>query len=84
MKEIVIVCGQDCVYCKKAKMLVNRALNNNPKFKTVKIDYVMEDTKEGEIYQHKLVPAFFCRRKLMFEGNPDMKIVKSILDGCLE
>lgn len=84
MKEIVIVCGQDCVYCKKAKMLIKRALNNNPKFKTVKIDYVMEDTKEGEIYEHELIPAFFRGRTLMFEGNPDMKIVKSILDECIE
>lgn len=80
MRKIVILCGQDCVYCKKAKMLLKRAVEKNPQFKTVDIKYVMEETPEGKKYDHKLVPAFFCGDKLVFEGNPDMQTVKSLLN----
>lgn len=82
MKEIVIVCGQECVYCKKAKMLFKRAIDKDSRFKSIKINYVMEETQEGKKYEHKLVPAFFLGNEFVFEGNPDMQTVKSLLEKC--
>lgn len=79
MKCVVIVCGQDCVYCKKAKMLVDRALLKEPKFKAVELIYVMEESECAKAYAHTLIPAFFFDDILEFEGNPNMQIVTAIL-----
>ena len=80
MKNVVILCGTDCVYCKKAKMLIRRAVEKNHKYRKIKLDYVFEDSPEGSKYSHSLIPAFFIDNTLYFEGNPDMQKVKSFLD----
>ncbi len=84
MKAIVILCGEDCVYCKKAKMLVERAIEKEPKFKVVDVSFIMEESEIGKSYKHELVPAFYLDREMVFEGNPDMKLVTSLLQECYD
>lgn len=82
MKQLLILCGLECAYCKKAKMLINRALEKEPKYLALDIRYVMEDSEEGQSYAHTLVPAFFCGSVRCFEGNPSMDDVLSALENC--
>ncbi len=84
MKQLIVLCGEYCAYCKKAKMLIRRALENEPRFLALDIRYICDETPEGEAYPHKLVPAFFCDAEPVFEGNPDMQTIVSILSGCFE
>jgi len=84
MKQLVVLCGRHCGYCKKARFLIKRALEKEAKFRALDIRFVYEDEEEVKKYTHKLVPAFFCGGELKFEGNPIMQTVISILNDCYE
>ncbi len=79
MKNIVVLYGDNCAYCKKAKMLISRALEKNPAFSSVKISYVKDDSPEGRKLPHKYIPAFFCDGWHFFEGNPTMDDIQRLL-----
>lgn len=82
MKKLIVLCGKDCGYCKKAKMLIKRALEKEPKYIAIDINYIPEQSQDGIKLIHTLVPAFFCDNELYFEGNPDMDTVISTLEKC--
>lgn len=84
MKQLIVLCGEQCAYCKKAKMLLRRALEKEPKFLALDIRYICDESPEGAAYPHKLVPAFFCGESHLFEGNPDMGTVVSVLNKCYD
>ncbi len=84
MKQLVVLCGEHCAYCKKAKMLIRRALEREPRFARLDIRYVCDESPEGADYPHALVPAFFSDHQHIFEGNPDMARIMSILRMCYE
>ena len=84
MKQLIVLCGEHCGYCKKAKMLIRRALEKQPEFTAVDIRYICDESSEAAAYPHTYVPAFFCGGKLLFEGNPDMAKIVSILRICYE
>ncbi len=82
MKQFTLLYGDGCGYCKKAKMLLQRALDTHPEFRSLDIRYVFDQSPEGAALPHSLIPAFFCGGSLFFEGNPDMDIVLSALHCC--
>jgi len=82
MAPLIVVCGEDCAYCKKAKMLIGRALVNEPRFTPLDIVYVLEDSEAGKAYPHTLIPALFCGAALLFEGNPKMDDIVSAMNTC--
>ena len=84
MKKLVVLCGENCGYCKKAKMLINRALDKKPEYVSLDFEFVDENSPQGKKYQHTLVPAFFCDGRLLFEGNPNMEAVIMALKSCYE
>ncbi len=84
MKKLIVICGDNCGYCKKAKMLLRRALEKNPRLLSVEIVYVQDDSVQGKQYPHTLVPAFFCDGILVFEGNPDIDTVTTIIKDCCD
>jgi glutaredoxin len=84
MKQLIVLRGTHCAYCKKAKMLIRRALEKAPEFAALDIRYICDESPEGAAYSHMLVPAFFCGGAHEFEGNPDMATVVSILRKCYE
>ena len=85
MKQLIVLCGEHCGYCKKAKMLIRRALEHATKIHSVlDIQYICDESSEAAAYPHTVVPAFFCGGKRLFEGNPDMAKIVSILRICYE
>jgi glutaredoxin len=84
MKQLVVLCGEHCGYCKKAKMLIRRALEKQPEFMKVDIRYICDESGEAAAYPHTFVPAFFCNGEKFFEGNPDMVKIVSLLRICYE
>lgn len=84
MKQLVVLCGVHCGYCKKAKMLIRRALEKQPEYAALDIRYICDESSEAAAYPHDYVPAFFCGGDQVFEGNPHMDIIVSILRKCYE
>lgn len=84
MKRLIVLTGENCGYCKKAKMLIRRALEKEPKYIALKLSFVGEISPEGQKLPHRLVPALFVDGVLVFEGNPTMEIIQSILKQCYE
>lgn len=84
MKQLILLYGDNCGYCKKAKMLLERALSTHSEYLSVDIRYLSELDKDAMALKHQLIPAFFCGGKLFFEGNPDMNMVTSVLRRCME
>lgn len=84
MKQLIVLCGEHCAYCKKAKMLIRRALEKEPKFAALDIRFICDESSEGMAYPHTFVPAFFCGTVRLFEGNPNMETIVSILRNCYE
>jgi hypothetical protein len=84
MKELVVLYGNNCGYCKKAKMLIKRALEKETKYTALNIRFVLDEDQEGKNYPHTLIPAFYCDGEMFFEGNPNMDIVMSTLKDCYE
>ena len=84
MKQLTVLCGTHCAYCKKAKMLISRALEVQPKFRELDIRYICDESPEGADFPHRLVPAFFCGGSHIFEGNPNMSMIVFILNSCLK
>lgn len=84
MKQLTLLYSEQCGYCKKAKMLLNRALSTHPEFHPLDVRFVSERSKEAAPLTHQFVPAFYCGDTLFFEGNPSMDIVVSALFDCLE
>lgn len=82
MKKLIVVCGENCGYCKKAKMLIKRALEKESKYIVLNIQFVLDDSELGKRYKHTLVPAFYCNNDMAYEGNPNMDIIYSILEDC--
>jgi glutaredoxin len=82
MKKLIVLYGDNCGYCKKAKMLIRRVLEKNPHLGTVSIQYVQDNSESASLFVHTLVPAFFCNGELVFEGNPDINTVYSIIENC--
>lgn len=84
MIPMIVLQGESCGYCKKAKMLIGRALEKNPAFRSIELHYINENSPEGAAYPHRFVPAFYAGGKLRFEGNPTMQIIELLLSYCLE
>ncbi len=84
MKQLMVLCADNCGYCKKAKMLIKRALETHPKYLSLDIRFLEVDSNQSETYPHELIPAFYCGRVLFFEGNPSMDIVLTALNDCYE
>lgn len=82
MKQLTLLYGDNCGYCKKAKMLLNRALNTHPKYLSLDVCLVNEQSEEAAPFAHRVVPAFYCGGILFFEGNPSMDIVMAALNCC--
>ncbi len=82
MKQLTLLYGDGCGYCKKAKMFLKRALDMHPKYFSLDIQYVHDKSEQAEPYRHELVPAFYCGGVLFFEGNPTMDIVMAALNDC--
>ena len=84
MKQLTVLCGEHCAYCKKAKMLIRRALERDPRFAALGIHYICDESPEAGAWPHTLVPAFFVERERAFEGNPDMARIMAILRLCYD
>jgi glutaredoxin len=84
MKKLLVFYGDGCGYCKKAKMLIKRALDTHPKFLSLDIQYINNESEHSQPYSHQVVPAFYCGDTLFFEGNPSMDIVLAALNDCYE
>lgn len=84
MKQFILLYGESCGYCKKAKMLLKRALDTHPEFLSLDIRYISEQSGEAAALAHRFVPAFYCGGALFFEGNPDMDTVMAALEDCME
>ena len=84
MLPMIVVTGDSCAYCKKAKMLIKRAVEKNPDFGEVEISYISEGSPEAAAYTHRLIPAFYAGGKLRFEGNPSMQVIVLLLSFCRE
>ena len=84
MKQLIVLTAENCGYCKKAKMLIRRALEKEPKFIAIDLRYINEESTEGVKLPHTLVPALFVDGALLFEGNPAMETIQSILTQCYE
>jgi len=84
LKQLTLLYGDSCGYCKKAKMLLKRALDTHPKYLCLDIKYINDESEKAELFHHKLIPAFFCGGLLFFEGNPSMDIVMAALNDCYE
>ncbi len=83
MKNLIVLYGDNCAYCKKAKMLIGRALEKDPRYSSIIIKYIKDDSAEGKYLAHKYIPAFYIEGKRFFEGNPDMDDIKRMLSVCL-
>lgn len=83
MKQFTLLFGESCGYCKKAKMLLKRALDTHPEFLSLDIRCISEQSGEAAALDHRVVPAFFCGGALFFEGNPDMDAVMAALECCM-
>ncbi len=84
MKQLIVLCGEHCAYCKKAKMLIRRALVNTPEFTALDIQYICEEDIGSAQYPHTFVPAFFVDGECVLEGNPNMDDIVAILKKCSE
>jgi glutaredoxin len=84
MLPMIVLTGDSCGYCKKAKMLIKRALEKNSAFNEVDISYISESSPEAAAYPHRLLPAFYAGGKLRFEGNPSMQVIELLLSFCRE
>mgnify|MGYP001212996516 CR=1 FL=1 len=56
MIPMVVVTGESCAYCKKAKMLIGRALQKKPAFREIEIRYVDQKSPEAGIPS----PSYTC------------------------
>jgi protein-disulfide isomerase len=83
MKKLVVLYGDNCAYCKKAKMLIRRAVEKNPSFSSVNVQYVKDNSPEGKGFAHKYIPAFYIEEKHVLEGNPQMSDIQRMLQECL-
>ena len=83
MRNLIVLYGDNCAYCKKAKMLIGRALEKNPEYTPIDIKYIKDDSPEGKYLLHKFIPAFYIEGKRLFEGNPEMEDIKRMLSACL-
>ena len=83
MKNLIVLYGDNCAYCKKAKMLLHRALEKNPEYSSIDIKYIKDDSPEGKYLAHKYIPAFYIEGNKLFEGNPEMDDIKMMLSLCL-
>lgn len=84
MCNLVVLYGDSCGYCKKAKMLIRRALEKEPAFASVSIEFIEVSSDAGKTYAHKYIPAFYINDKQVFEGNPEMSDIQRILQECME
>jgi glutaredoxin len=84
MVPMIVLTGVNCAYCKKAKMLIKRAIEKKPEFARVKLIFLEENSPEGSTYPHRFVPAFYSGRTLRFEGNPSMQDIELLLSFCLQ
>lgn len=83
MKNLIVLYGDNCAYCKKAKMLIGRALEKTPEYSSISINYLKDDSAEGKQLAHNYVPAFYINEENIFEGNPGMEDIRRILQLCL-
>ena len=84
MKNLIVLYGDNCAYCKKAKMLLHRALEKSPEYSSIEIEYIKDDSPEGKSLAHKYIPAFYIEGNKLFEGNPQMNDIKRMLSACLD
>ena len=84
MVPMIVLTGVNCAYCKKAKMLIRRAMEKNPELSQVELIFLEENSPEGSAFPHRFVPAFYSVGKLRFEGNPSMQDIELLLSYCLQ
>lgn len=86
MADIVFVKASWCPYCKMAEKWL-MALNEEKQefkdldFEIVDIDQDVERTKD---FPHELVPNFWIDGKKVFEGVPNKKKLREVLEMAVE
>jgi len=84
MAPLIVLTGVNCAYCKKAKMLIRRAVEKNQEFSKVDVIFLDEISPEGIAFPHRFIPAFYSGGRLRFEGNPSMQDIELLLSYCLQ
>ncbi len=82
MKEIELFYGITCPYCRTAKKLLNKIIEENPgKFK---LKQTLISSPKGMIRRYKLgihaVPAILIDGEIVFRGLPEEEELKNVLN----
>lgn len=81
MKKIIFITSNDCVYCKKARNLLNRIKTSKPQ----SLDYVeivdTDEAKEKNLAYDKL-PCFYLGNEKVHEGYITMDRLIEMLEAA--
>jgi len=86
MKEITYFYLKGCPYCRKADVLIERLVKENPQFADIPIKKI-EENENPEIagsYDYYYVPCLWIGKEKLHEGAPTKEQIRKVLERALE
>ena len=85
MKKIIMITKPTCPHCRKALVLMDELITQNPEYKALeieKIDASVYPAKAKE-FEHEYVPAYYVDGKKAYEGATTPEIIKQVFDTAM-
>jgi glutaredoxin len=86
MKEITYFYLKGCPYCRKADVLIQELIRENPEFAAIPITKIeeSENPEIAEKYDYYYVPCLWIGQEKLHEGVPDKDQIGKVLERALK
>ena len=84
MYDITMFYMATCPYCMEAKRFISFVLEENQKYKDIKINYIdeVEQRELANSYDYYYVPSFYVNGKKIHEGPASLEKVRKVFDAA--
>lgn len=85
MTKLTIFIQPKCPFCKKAIAYIEELNNEDPKYKSIEIEYVNEliEVERADSFDYYYVPTFYEGTRKLHEGGIYKNEVKALFDSVI-
>jgi len=84
MKELSMITAPDCVYCKKAKNLLERITLKYPQYASIDVHIIDASEAKEKNWEYQYLPCFYIDNKKIFEGYITIEKLLEIIDAACQ
>lgn len=85
MKKIVMIKGDYCPYCRRARLFMEELKEEKPDYCKIPVEYIDEimEPEKANRYEYRVVPTYYIDGRLIFTGVPTLQDIDKVFSCAL-